>query len=254
MFAIIIGLIVALIIVAVVINAIQQHKEQVEAERRAQSQKLKLVIDETEDALAAAAYIPVSNKLLKVLHNRVLNALKSMQDVNPKAMDIKNRIKDAEERVSSINEDEPPPAETNFTIPENDKQVITLIQGIKKIRTMLRAENSKGKVDPHVFSEEDKRLDRMQLRVNVDTLLRRGKAALSGNMLGSARQYFEKALVALNAQAVANEYTQARHQEITDLLEDINSSLRDANAADRARQREENKDELDELFAPKKKW
>ena len=57
---------------------------------------------------------------------------------------------------------------------------------------------------------EDKRLDRMQLRVNVDTLYRRAEAAISSQMMGSARQYLEKAIAALANFPSQDEYISTR--------------------------------------------
>ncbi|MBN7825089.1 hypothetical protein [Bowmanella dokdonensis] len=254
MFTIVIILIVALIIIAIVINAIQQHKEQVEAERRAELAKQKSIVDETEDVLIAAAQMPVSQQLILILHKRVLNALEAMYELNPKAMDLKQRVKDARERVNAIKPENLPPPTDNFLLPDNDKQIIIFIQGVKKLRTLLRSENAKGKVDTHVFLEEDKRLERLQLKVNVETLAKRARAAVQSNMLGSARQYYEKAIVALNAQANQDEFTIARRQELEHQLQDIQDNLRNTNAADREKRRDAERDELDELFAPKKKW
>lgn len=254
MFTIVIILIVSLIVIAIVLNAVQQHKEQVEAEKRAELAKQKSIIDETEDALSAAAYMPVSQQLVMILHKRVQNALKAQYEINPKAIDIKQRMQDADERSNSINLDQPPPSEDAFVLPDNDKQIILYIQGIKKLRMLLRSEHSKGKVDTHVFMEEDKRLDRLQLRVNVETLQKRGRTAFQGGMLGSARQYFEKAIAALNAQPEQTEYINSKRAEIQQQLSVIQDNLRNANAADRAKRRDAERADLDELFAPKKKW
>ena len=94
----------------------------------------------------------------------------------------------------------------------------------------------------------------LQLKVNVETLARSGNAALSSNMLGSARQYFEKAIAALGAQSQPDEYCLRRKAQLETQLQEIQDNLRNANAEDRAKKQEEERDELDELFAPKKKW
>ena len=63
MSSIVIILIVALVILAVVINGIQQHKEKVEADKRAELSKQKLVIDEVEELLLASGQLPISKDL-----------------------------------------------------------------------------------------------------------------------------------------------------------------------------------------------
>jgi hypothetical protein len=73
-------------------------------------------------------------------------------------------------------------------------------------------------------------------------------------MLGSARQYYEKAKTALENQNQQDEYTQSRLATLHEWLSEIQNNLKSVNAQDRAKKQEEERDELDELFAPKKKW
>lgn len=253
-FTIVIILIVVLIIVAIVVNALQQHKEKVEAEKRTEVAKQKSIIDETENVLLAADTIPVSQKLVFILHQRVFNALRVINELNPGVADIRQRLRDAEDKKKTINIDQPPPAQENFKLPDNDKLIIQYIQTIKKFRVLLRSEHSKGKVDTQTYTNEEKTLSTMQLKVNVETLARRANAALKSNMLGSARQYYEKAIGALNSQAQPSEYSQSRKAELEQQLKVIQENLRNANAEEVAKKQEEERDELDELFAPKKKW
>ncbi|WP_414827516.1 hypothetical protein [Alteromonas sp. H39] len=249
-FTTIIILIVVLIIAAIFINAFQQHRAKLEAERRAEVAKQRAVIDETENVILACNTMPISPKMMQILHTRVLNALKVLNELNP-STEVGQRIKDAEQRTQ---EDDAISSPADFALPENDKLIIQYIQAVKKLRILLRSEHSKGKVDTKTFIEEDKQLEKLQLKVNVETLTRRGRAAMQSNMLGSARQYFEKAVAALENQTQQDEYIVTRIATLKEWLQDIQSNLKNANAQDRARKKEEERDELDELFAPKKKW
>lgn len=252
-FTIVIVLIVVLVLMAIAANAVQQHKEKKEAETRAELAKQKAIIDETEDVLMSAGHIPISPATIGILHGRIVDALKSMFAINPQA-DLKQRIQDAEQRAKSSTSGGQGPDLNSFQLPDNEKQIIAIIQGIKKFRALLRAEHSKGKVDPHLFMQEDKLLDSLQLRVNVETLVKRGNTALEGNMLGSSRQYFEKAMTALSAVAQPDEYVMSRKQYVEENLNRITDQLKNTNAADRAKKQAEEQDDLDVLFAPKKKW
>lgn len=249
-FTTIIILIVVLIIAAIFINAFQQHRAKLEAERRAEVAKQRAVIDETENVIMACNTMPISPRMMQVLHTRVLNALKVLNELNP-STEVAQRIKDAEQRTQ---EEDTGSSPAEFALPENDKLIIQYIQAVKKLRVLLRSEHSKGKVDTKTFIEEDKQLERLQLKVNVETLTRRGRAAMQSNMLGSARQYFEKAVAALENQTQQDDYIVSRIATLKEWLQDIQSNLKNANAQDRARKKEEERDELDELFAPKKKW
>ncbi|WP_026374765.1 hypothetical protein [Aestuariibacter salexigens] len=254
MFTIIIILIVTLIVAAIIINAMQQHKEKVEAEKRTEIAKQRSIVDETENVLMAAGQMPISQKVISILQTRVNNALRVMYELNPSQADIKQRIKDADDRLKSISLDEPTNSQDSFVLPDNDKMIIQYIQAIKKLRVLLRSEHTKGKVDTQTFMREDKTLEKLQLRVNVETLVKRGAAAMNTNMLGSARQYFEKAIAALDAQTQPDDYVMQRKQQLQEQLQTIQDNLRNVNAQDRAKKQAEERDELDELFAPKKKW
>jgi type II secretory pathway pseudopilin PulG len=252
-FTIVIVLIVVLVLMAIGANAMQQHKERKEAEKRAEVAKLKAIIDETEDVLMSAGHIPISPATIGILHGRIVDALKGMLMINPQP-DLKQRIQDATTRAEQAATTGGGADLSSFQLPDNEKQIIAIIQGIKKIRALLKAEHSKGKVDPHLFMQEDKLLDGLQLRVNVETLVKRGNSALETNMLGSSRQYFEKALTALSAVMQPDEYVLQRKQFVEDNLSRITEQLKNTNAADRAKKAAEEQDDLDVLFAPKKKW
>lgn len=252
MFPIIIILIVVLFIAAIFINAFQQHRAKVQAERRAEMAKHRAIVDETENVIMACSNMPVSGRLVHILHTRVYWALKAISEAGNTSNDLKQRLTDAEQRVNNEVPDGSTMAE--FTLPDNDKMIIQYIQAVKKLRTLLRSEHSKGKVDTRTFIEEDKALERLQLKTNVETLIKRGRNAMQSTMLGSARQYFEKAVAALDNQTQRDEYITGRIDMLKTWLEEIQDNLKSVNAEDRAKRKEAERDELDELFAPKKKW
>ncbi|WP_139138953.1 hypothetical protein [Alteromonas confluentis] len=252
MFTIII-LIVVLLIAAFVINAFQQHRARQEQEKRNELSKYRNLIDETENVISACASMPVSPRLIQILNDRVLTGLKGMAELGAANSDIKKRISEAEQQKNgTMSLDNSPTNE--FVLPDNDKLIIQYIQAVKKLRILLRSELSKGRLNNKTFAEEDKILERLQLKVNVETLVKRGRTAMQSGMLGSARQYFEKAIKALEAQSQPDEYMASRLASLKEWLSSIQDDLKNANAEDRARRKEEERDELDELFAPKKKW
>jgi len=255
MVAIIAGLLVALIVFVVIVNGIQQHKEKLEAEKRVKVSKRRAIIDETEELLLNLGNLPSSPNIVKILNRRSLNAVKSMQELMPGVKGINNKVKeltaryDASEALaeSLANED-------GFVLPDNEQQILAILQCIKKIRAVIKAEQAKGTLDAQTFTQEDQRLDSMQLKINIESLLKRGGQAQSKEMLGSARQYFEKALQTLANHPVKTEYTTTKHDEIAARLVEITDSLKVTNASDAARKAKDEENELDVLFQPKKKW
>lgn len=249
---IIITLIVALIVIGVWVNAVQQHKEKQNAERRLELTKQKKIIEETEEVLMNSTNIPMSRALYTVLYQRIYAALVVMAELSPTSKEIKNRLTEAKNRIENSNSQDT--SADRVTLPDNEKQVIALLQGVKKLRSIVRSEHSRGKIDTQIFLNEDKRLEKMQLQVNIDSQLKRGKAARNANMLGSARQYFEKALAVINSLNFTDEYVASRKNELEDLLHEIMSELKATNATDAKKKLDNEKDDLDVLFAPKKKW
>ena len=250
MYVIIIILIVFLLITAIFINAVQQHRAKIEAERRAEMAKQRAIIDETENVIVACSNMPISSRLMQILDERVLSALKVINEYSS-TPDIKQRINDAQQKSLAATDSG---SMNEFILPDNDKMIIQYIQAVKKLRILLRSEHSKGKVPSNVFMEEEKHLERLQIKVNVETLIKRGRAAQNTGMLGSARQYFEKAKAALENQSQLDEYASSRLAALKEWLSEIQSSLKNANAQDRAKKQAAERDEIDELFAPKKKW
>ncbi|WP_199611356.1 hypothetical protein [Flocculibacter collagenilyticus] len=252
--SIIVVLIVALVIIGIFVNAVQQNKQKRERQRRQETAKLKTVIEETENVLMNGANIPMSGNLIKILHKRIFEALKTMSELQPEAKEIKKRLGDAKARAESAPAAGANESSDSVKLPDNDKQLVAMLQGIKKLRAILRTENAKGVLDTQLFMVEDKNLEKLQLRINVESQIKRGLMAKKSNMLGSARQYFEKALATMDAQSFADEYTTKRRAYISQQLEEIVGELKSANAEDRKKRAEAEHDELDELFAPKKKW
>ena len=254
MIAIIVGLIVALVIIVVAVNAIQQHKEKLEQEKRARVAKQKAIIDETEELILNLALLPDNPAIIDVLNRRSLNAAKSILQIMPEMKGIKSRVQELESRLEASKDLAANKPEEKFVLPDNEQQLVQILQCIKKLRVTLKSEQSKGAIDAQTFMQQDLRLDGMQLKINIESLLKRGNSAYSKEMLGSARQYYEKAQQTINASTNQTEYTQAKKTEIEDKLAEITNELKNTNAKDAAKKAKSEEDDLDMLFQPKKKW
>lgn len=256
MIAIIVGLIIALIIFVVVVNMMQQHKEKIESEKRVQVAKQKAIIDETEELLLNLTHLPSNPDANEALNRRSLNAAKAIKRIMPEMKGIKSRIQELDSRLQAsvsmaANQT---PSDDVFMLPDNEQQLLVILQCIKKLRAILKSEQVKGALEPTKFTKQDLRLDAMQLKINIESLMKRGTMAFNKEMTGSARQYFEKALQALQNHPVKTEYNQAKQNELTDKLEEITNSLKNTNAQDAAKKAKDSEDDLDLLFQPKKKW
>jgi predicted RND superfamily exporter protein len=252
---IIIALIIALIIIVIVLTAMQQHKEKMQREKRAKAAKQRAIIDETEELILSIANLPNNPHLVLILNNRSLNAAKSMAKILPEDKLLNKRVRDMEERINTSESNTSyEENEQNFTLPDNEQQLVAALQCIKKLRVILKSEQSKGNLDTQTFAQEDHKLSAMQLKIGVETLQKRGVVAYQKEMLGSARQYLEKALQTISEHPIQTKYCLSKHEEIQSVLEDITSSLNNTNAKDAAKKIKREEDDLDLLFQPKKKW
>lgn len=256
MIAIIVGLIVSLIVIVVVVTSIQQHKEKLEGEKRIKVSRQKAIIDESEELIFNLSNLPNNPNIVKILNRRSLNAAKTMQELMPEVKGIKKRVHEITSRLKAS--EELASAQDNsddvFTMPDNEQQLVSILQCIKKLRVVLKSEQSKGALDAQTYTAEDQRLATMQLQINIESLVKRGTQAFSKEMLGSARQYFEKALQSLATTTIRNDYVTAKQAEVTEKLEDITDALKHTNAKDAAKKAKSEENELDLLFQPKKKW
>ena len=256
MIAIIVGLIITLIIIVVVVSSIQQHKEKLEAEKRINVSKQKAIIDESEELILNLANLPSNPNAVKILNRRSLNAAKTMQELMPEVKGIKKRVQELKSRLKASEDlaESQSASDESFTLPDNEQQLVAILQCIKKLRVILKSEQSKGALDAQTFTSEDNRLATLQLKINIESLVKRGTQAFNKEMLGSARQYFEKALQSLANSSVRSEYVTAKQAEVSQQLEDITDALKNTNAKDAANKAKSEEDELDLLFQPKKKW
>ena len=253
---IIVGLIIALIIIVVIVNAIQQHKEKLEQEKRAKVAKQKAIIDETEDLILNLTHLPHNPGVIEVLNTRSLNAAKAMKQLMPESKGINSRLQEMEARLAASKElaSNQIPSDEPFILPDNEQQLVAILQCIKKLRAVLKSEQTKGALDAQTFMREDQRLDGMQLKINIESLMKRGGQAHGKEMLGSARQYFEKALQTLKDHPLQTEYKASKLAELEEKLDEITLALKSTNAKDAAKKAKAEEDDLDMLFQPKKKW
>lgn len=249
----IITLIIALMIIAITVNVVQQHRERIRALKRAEFTKLRHGLEETEEILFNAANVPLSAGISQMLLRRIAYLLRAMVELEPEVKDLKQRLQDTEQRLSELAKNAPTAMDA-AGLPDNDQQLLAMVKGIKKLRTMLRAEHARGNVETQLVIDEDRRLDLLQLRINVESQLKRGRNARANKMLGSARQYFEKALTFLRTTSHQHEYIVNRISEAQMALEEITMELKQGNARDIEKRGEKDNKDIDELFAPKRKW
>lgn len=257
LFPIIFSLVALLLFVMIGYSIIQQYKQKVEAQRRIAIAKQRAVITEVDELLLNATRMPFSKSLLLILQNRIRNALLIMLNTSPKTPAIREHLSNTEAQIEQIKNNYTPPDESVFRAPETDKEALALLQVTKKIRAVLRSEHAKGKINTEVFVAEDHRLEIMQLKINLENSMKRIFDAKLAQQWGTANQMINKLLKILGAITDKDSYLERKQQQLVEHKSEIKAHLVKTSDEERRimQQKEaEKKNDLDELFADKKKW
>nr|WP_321270866.1 DNA repair protein [uncultured Tolumonas sp.] len=242
----------ALLFLTIAYNIFQQHKQQQEIDRRAIVARQKVIIEEAEDILLNVNRLSYSKTLVMLLQNRLLDALRTIQNVTPNVSAINQRIEDVRNQIKYVNEHYKG-EDSHFRSPDSDRQAIQMLQTTKKLRAIVRMEHNKGKIDPQSFSVEDRRLELMLLKINIANLLQKAMDARVQRQIGTAKQLLTKGISALGIIHDKDAYLIASEEEMKSTLRDINDQLERESQKERE-EIQEKQDDLDVLFQPKKKW
>lgn len=243
-----------LLFVIIGYNILQQYRQKMEAQKRATIVKQKAVIEETDDMLMHASRLPFSKELLVILHQRIHNALQAIVEVDPGLSQAKQRFNDITGQISNIQQNYQAPAPDSYRAPDNDKQALLMLQVIKKIRAIIRSEHSKGKVDTTVYVTENRRLELMQLKINLENAISRAQSAKMNRQFGTVKQLLDKAIQTLSGVPDRDAYLQAKLEQMEAMKAEMNTQLKSASDTDLKERQDKEVDELDVLFQPKKKW
>jgi len=243
-----------LVLLLIVVSVMQQKNRKVESEKRVEIARLTLTIDDTEDTLGKITNIPVTKGLMMILHNRILETTKAIQALNNDHA-ISAQVSDRQNLVESISSGFKSQGLDTFRLPSDDREVLQMVQLIKKLKAIINNEHKRGRINPEVFANEIKRADLMQIRININSIIKRAKMALDAKQIGSARTYLEKAVKTLKAiNSEGDTFVNERLSEATALLHSLNQDRQDIADKRKAVEDEKSSTDLDMLFQPKKKW
>jgi hypothetical protein len=241
--ALIAGLCVILLGLIVGYNILAQQRKQIESHKRQEMAKHIAVIDATEELIGNAHNLPYSGTLLVCLNK--------MHEIDNSDKSIPQRISATQAQIDQIKQSFSNKESTSFRVPDSDRQAISMLKLVKRLRSVIKAEHSKGRLQTQAFVAENARLEQMQLKINIENVVKRANEAKRKGQLGTTQQLLKKAIDVLgtkndNYSAQMKQRLQQMHTEVTETL----NTGHEKNKSDQ----ESEKSELDELFAPKKKW
>lgn len=254
-----IGLIIALVAILLVLilgyNIMLQYKVKLETTKRQEAARYVSLIDSTEDLIGHAHNIPFSKELLLCLNNRILDALQNMQQLDPKNKQLAQRIENLKQQIVQLKDSEQVGESTTFKMPSSDKQAIAMLKLVKRLRDTIRNEHNKGRLDTQTYVTENARLETMQIRINIENVIKRAKDSISRGQPGTALQLLRKGIDALSTKSDA--YSIQAKKNLEEMLGDLDRKRQDKNNEEMQQlvdaDKERNND-MDALFGEKKKW
>ena len=125
-------------------------------ERRQRYAKFRAILDQVEDLINITGFpVGVPSTLL---NSRAKDLLVNMNEVMPSdALKDRPRIRN---RIQGLDVNDTSVISDDFELPHNDKQIIAMINALKRLRSALRSEHAKGRVDTQVYNIEDQRLQK----------------------------------------------------------------------------------------------
>ena len=246
------GIVIALLIA---VNAIDQYKRRMAADRHQLLLKLAAVIAENDELLINRIQLPMTIGLQAILLKRSISVIQRVLTMVPDSHSMPVRLKDAKEQLAALKgqSSEVP----KLVVPNNDMHNAALIKTIKKLRYILGKQKNKGTISQGEFVTEDAILSLFLLRIFVEFKLLQAEDALDNKKFGSARQFYDKALRTLRAHSSDENYTRPKEKEILAKLEDVSTRIREREVESPMDidTEEQSRDDLELVFSDtKRKW
>ncbi|MDV7103929.1 DNA repair protein [Vibrio sp. TH_r3] len=252
-----IGLIIILVAILLVLvigyNVMLQYKTKVESTRKQESARYLTIIDATEDLIGNAHHLPFSQELLICLNNRILDALENMLMLDPKNKQLAQRVENMKGQIQALKSNSTREDSTSFKVPNSDKQAIVMLKLVKRLRDTIRSEHNKGRFNTQSYVAENARLETIQVRINIENVIKRANEAVVRNQTGTARQLLKKAIDVLTTKN--DSYSNQAREKLQSMLDELDRNKKERNADQLLAQEEKERDnDMDALFGEKKKW
>lgn len=243
----------ALLFLVIVYNILQQYRQKQEAEKRTLLLKHRNIINEADELLLNSGQLPFSKALVMMLYNRILSSLQIMQRQDPANAQVKTRKINIEQQLQQVKENYQM-EQTGLKPPESDQHAIHMLKIVKRLRALLRIEHNNGKLGNQIFVIEDRRLELVQLKINLANLAKRARLALDNKNNQMARQLLAKGLSVLEQLPDKDDQLKSIEENLQLRLSELNNNQVKVEQEQKAREEEQEKSELDQLFEPKRKW
>lgn len=247
-------IIVILTFLLIMYNMYADYQSRREADLRAMVNRARNTVNDTEDLLANQSNIPYSKTTVLVLRYRILNALKRIKQ-DPNSKNIDNKIAEQLREINDVKANYF--GDLSFKPPETDAIAINQLRAIRKIRKIIQHEiRVGGSVDRIECIKDDKRLGLLVIKINISNLIQRVVELKRLKQIGTCRQLIEKGLDVINRSGYKDEWLNTKADLLMQLQQDIEVEVknRSKKATEEQIEKQTENEEIDQLFADKKKW
>ncbi len=102
------------------------------------------------------------------------------------------------QQITQLKESNQSGESTTFKMPSSDKQAILMLKLVKRLRDTVRNEHNKGRLDTQTYVTENARLETMQIRINIENVIKRANDSIARGQPGTALQLLRKGIDALS--------------------------------------------------------
>lgn len=230
------------------------YKIQQEIDQKALIAKKKEIINETDELLLNVTQIPYSTKIIIVLQERVLDALKQILAVTPNAVSIKQRIQGLTEQIRTLRSSAN--SEPTFVPPNDTNTSLRMMKVLRRLRKIIRIEFNRGRMSQADLITEDKRLELMIYKIQFCNLMSHIDELKFEKQYGTMRGLIQGALTSITRINTDDKWMLSLREELERMLEELNQtvSAKQHKEMEMVKEQQKEEDEIDALFMPKKKW
>lgn len=131
-----------------------------------------------------------------------------MRDLDPKNKQLVQRVENMKQQIAQLNESNQSGESTTFKMPSSDKQAILMLKLVKRLRDTVRNEHNKGRLDTQTYVTENARLETMQIRINIENVIKRANDSIARGQPGTALQLLRKGIDALSTKMMLIQFKQ----------------------------------------------
>ncbi|CSC31883.1 DNA repair ATPase [Vibrio cholerae] len=176
-----------------------------------------------------------------------------MYDLDPKNKQLAQRIENMKGQINHLQNNHPGGESTSFKVPSSDKQAIIMLKLVKRLRDTIRSEHNKGRFETQAYVAENARLETIQIRINIENVIKRANDSILRGQPGTAIQLLRKGIDVLSSKN--DSYSNQAREKLQTMYDELEQKRQNKSASD-LQQIEENerKSDMDVLFGEKKKW